>query len=128
MKIHKTLFALSSISLFVISIMLVQCNTRAKARKTPDESGEPDYWGTSINDNATSLLYKGKAVFRYETFGDEIFWTDKLQLQKALVSEEHGGIGKGLSPKDALAAGLKVNLTLLPEFLKRKIQEGKFLD
>jgi hypothetical protein len=74
------------------------------------------------------MMDKGKAVFRFETFGDEAFWTDKLQLHKSLVSKEHGGNGDGLSPKAALAAGLKVDLRLLPEFLKQKIKEGKFLN
>jgi hypothetical protein len=128
MKVNKTIIVLTSISAVVLSMALMQCSTKEKARKSSDESGDPDAWGSSINNNAKDMLDKGKAVFRFETFGDEIFWTDKLQLQKALVSEEHGGIGKGLLPKDAIAAGLKVDLKLLPEFLKQKIKEGKFLD
>ena len=128
MKIAKTTIVISSLSLTIVAMILVQCSTHEKTRKAPDESGNPDAWTSSINDNAKDMLEKGKAVFRFETFGDEVFWTDKLQLQKALVSEEHGGIGKGLTPKDALAAGLKVDLKLLPEILKQKIKEGKFLD
>jgi hypothetical protein len=128
MKIKKTVLVSTSIFLVTFSLILVQCSTKEKARKSEDESGDSDMWGRSINDNARDMMDKGRAVFRFETFGDEIFWTDKLKLQKALVSEEHGGIGKGITPKDALAAGLKVDLRLLPEFLKQKIKEGKFLD
>src|SRR5262249_4466872 len=71
---------------------------------------------------------KGKAVFRFETFGDEIFWTDALQLNKVIADSKHGGTGNGLSPKQALDAGLKVDLAVLPKFLRRRIKEGKFLD
>jgi hypothetical protein len=118
------------ISLLVLfCLILQQCvSTKENKRKSPDKSGDPDTWGLSINANADDMLEKGKAVFRFETFGDEIFWTDKLKLHKILVDEEHGGTGKGLAPKDALALGIKVDLKLLPEFLKQKIKEGKFLD
>jgi hypothetical protein len=129
MKIRATkLVAMIFILSAVILLISVQCSTKRQLRTSADDSGNPDFWGTSINSNADDLLEKGKAVFRFETFGDEAFWTDKLQLHKAIVSEEHGGIGKGLTPKGALAAGLKVDLRLLPEFLKKKIKEGKFLD
>jgi hypothetical protein len=128
MKIQKKTIALLSFFLVIVALISVQCNTRKNTRASADDSGDPDMWGSSINNNSKDLLDKGKAVFRFETFGDEVFWTNKLQLHKALVSEEHGGIGKGLAPKDALAAGLKVDLKLLPEFLKQKIKEGKFLD
>ncbi|MDQ3142532.1 MAG: hypothetical protein M3Q56_09845 [Bacteroidota bacterium] len=127
MKNHSKLFVFSVLALFIISMQLIQC-THEKTREKPDESGSPEAWNTSINDNANDLMVKGKAVFRFETFGDEIFWTDKLQMHKAIADSSHGGNGAGLTPKDALAAGLKVDLGILPEFLKKKIQEGKFLD
>jgi hypothetical protein len=128
MKNSSVVYAMSGIALFVMSLQLMQCSTREKTREKQDESGNPDAWNSSIDDNAKDMMEKGKAVFRFETFGDEVFWTDKLQLHKAIADSKHGGLGAGLSPKDALAAGLKVDLTILPEFLKKKIQEGKFLD
>lgn len=124
----KIYIGIASLLLVTSLITLVQCTTHRKERKSQDEEGNADAWTSSINSNAKEMMEKGKAVFRFETFGDEAFWTDKLQLHKALVSEEHGGNGKGLLPKDALAAGLKVDLMLLPEVLKQKIKEGKFLD
>ena len=119
---------ITGIVLFVLIVQSIQCTTKEKTREKPDESGSPDTWGASINENASDLLEKGKAVFRFETFGDEVFWTDKLQLHKAIADSKHGGNGEGLSPKAALAAGLKVDLTILPGVLKKQIQEGKFLD
>lgn len=110
-------------------MMLSQCESPQKAKRdSADESGSPNAWNTSINENAREMLEKGKAVFRYETFGDEVFWTDKLQLHRAIADEKAGGIGKGLTPKAALDAGLKVDLDVLPKVLKDQIKEGKLLD
>lgn len=130
MKIFSTRTTLVTgiLVLFVSMSQFIQCTTNEKKREKQDESGNPDAWNSSINDNATDMMEKGKAVFRFETFGNEAFWTDKLQLHKAIADSKHGGSGIGLSPKDALAAGLKVDLTILPEFLKKKIKEGKFLN
>jgi hypothetical protein len=128
MKKSKLFLVSAGLIVVVLSIPLMQCSTKEKARTSSDDPGDPDLWNSSINDNARDMMEKGKAVFRFETFGDEAFWTDKLQLHKSLVNKEHGGNGEGLTPKAALAAGLKVDLKLLPEILKQKIKEGKFLD
>lgn len=112
-----------------LPLMLTQCESPKKGKRTAaDESGSPNAWNASINENASEMLEKGKAVFRFETFGDEAFWTDKLQLHKAIADEKAGGIGKGLTPKAALEAGLKVDLDVLPKVVKDKIREGKLLD
>jgi hypothetical protein len=117
------------ISFVFISSFLIQCRTtKSDKRNSVDASGDPGDFNDAIKDNAGDLLKKGEAVFRFDTFGDEVFWTDALQLHKAIADEKHGGIGKGLSPKEALAAGLKVDLSILPRFLRKKIKEGKFLD
>src|SRR5688572_15077600 len=128
MKASQRFYTLSAFIFFLFSFLLTQCTTFKGDRSKQDISGDPDDWNESINKNANDMMEKGKAVFRFETFGDEAFWTDKLQLHKIVVDEKHGGIGKGLTPKEALALGLKVDLHGLPGFLKNKIKEGKFLD
>ena len=50
------------------------------------------------------LLAQGKHIFRFDTFGDEAFWSDRLQLQRAVAA---------LSPQDALGLGLKVSIETL---------------
>ena len=112
-----------------ILISVLQCSPPKKQkREKADASGNEDAWNSSINQNASDMLEKGKAVFRFETFGDEAFWTEKLQLHKAIAGEKLGGVGPGLSPKAALEAGLKVDLDVLPKFMKDQIREGKVLD
>jgi hypothetical protein len=113
---------------FLLTI-LIQCKTtKSGDRNAPDMSGDPDDFNDAIEKNMKEMFDKGKAVFRFETFGDEVFWTDQLQLQKAIADEKHGGIGKGITPKQALDAGLKVDLSVLPRSLRRKIAQGKLLD
>lgn len=74
---------------------------------------------------AQMMLEEGKKTFRYDTFGSEAFWGDTLQLHKAIAGENNGGVGPGVSPKTALAVGLKVDVDALPAALKTEIAAGK---
>src|SRR5688572_29320418 len=118
--ISKTTIVVGILAMFVTLCQFIQCKTlHTDMRNTMDMSGDADEFDDAIKENSKQLFDKGQAVFRFETFGDEAFWTDKLQLHRAIADEKHGGIGKGLSPKEALAAGLKVDLTILPRFLRK---------
>jgi hypothetical protein len=72
-----------------------------------------------------ALLRQGKQVFRFDTFGDQAFWGDALQLHKAIEGSANGGIGPGVSPKTALAVGLKVDATAIPPRVAGAIKAGK---
>jgi mono/diheme cytochrome c family protein len=48
----------------------------------------------------------GEEVFRFDTFGDEQLWTDKLRMHEVIASS--------VSPRTALAVGLKVDADALP--------------
>ncbi len=69
--------------------------------------------------NAQTMLDEGKKTFRFDTFGDEAFWGDALQLHKAIAGEKNGGVGPGVSPKTALSVGLKVDADALPDAYSR---------
>src|SRR5229473_1263815 len=58
-------------------------------------------------------LSEGRHIFRFDTFGDEAFWGDTLLLHKAIEGSALGGVGPGVSPKTALAVGLKVDVDAL---------------
>ena len=68
-----------------------------------------------ITANASNLLNEGRQVFRFNTFGDEKFWGDSLQLHKAIAGAGLGGVGRGISPNTALNPGLKVDVDALPQ-------------
>jgi hypothetical protein len=128
MKAHKLLPMLLCIIL-IAQTLLFHCESPKKAlREQNDESGKESSWNSDIRENADDMLEKGRAVFRFETFGDESFWTDKLQLHKAIADKGAGGVGEGLSPKAALDAGLKVDIDVLPKFAKDAVAQGKLLN
>ncbi len=64
-----------------------------------------------------ALVAEGKEIFRFDAFGDEVFWTDLLHIDKAILGEANGGFGPGVSPATALAVGLKVDAEALPASL-----------
>jgi hypothetical protein len=78
-----------------------------------------------IRRNAQRMIEDGQEIFRYDTFGSEVFWGDALQLHKAIAGAKNGGVGAGVSPKTALSVGLKVDADALPDPLKQQIKDGK---
>src|SRR5215467_5571718 len=78
-----------------------------------------------IKSNAQQMFEEGRRIFRYDTFGDEVYWTDKLKLHNAIQGSKFGGVGPGVSPKTALAVGLKVDMDALPADLVDKIKKGE---
>ncbi len=58
-------------------------------------------------DEATpQQLAQGQQTFRFDTYGDETFWTDTLRM--------HEVISSGVSPATALSVGLKVDADAVP--------------
>jgi cytochrome c5 len=58
-----------------------------------------------IVSHAEQMLDEGRQTFRYDTFGDQVFWSRKLKIHEAL---------KTVTPRTALAVGLKVDADALP--------------
>jgi mono/diheme cytochrome c family protein len=71
------------------------------------------------------LIREGRQTFRYDTFGDEAFWGDVLRLHEAIEGAALGGVGPGVSPRTALAVGLKVDVDALRASVRRDILAGK---
>ena len=63
-----------------------------------------------------ALVAEGKQVFRFDTFGDETQWTDKLRM--------HEVIAAAVDPVTALSVGLKVDAEALPPAVVQGIQDG----
>jgi hypothetical protein len=98
----------------------VKTDPAVKAQRIP--TGEFD---DKIDDYAKEMRERGREIFRYDTLGSEAFWGEKLGLHRAVAGQEHGGVGKGLTPREALKAGLKVDVGKLPSILVEAIKGGK---
>jgi len=78
-----------------------------------------------ISEHGEQLVAQGRNIFRFDTFGDQDFWSGTLQLHRAIEGAANGGVGPGVSPATALAVGLKVDQDALPAALVQQIQAGK---
>ncbi len=75
--------------------------------------------GGSDDDGAAAqaaLVEQGRQIFRFDTFGDEVQWTDTLRL--------HEVIAAAVDPVTALSVGLKVDAEALPAAVVAGIQDG----
>jgi hypothetical protein len=75
--------------------------------------------------NAAHEVERGRQVFRFDTFGDQAFWGDKLKLHAAIEGASLGGVGPGVSPKTALGVGLKLDVDALPSALLQQLLNGQ---
>src|SRR3982750_2746248 len=58
------------------------------------------------NEPTPAQLDTGQQIFRFDTFGDESFWTDTLRMHEVITA--------AVSPATALSVGLKVDADALP--------------
>ena len=114
------------IALFIfIAVGAVYVSERSRAQQRAAMPQKTDGFDNRINRNAQQMLEQGRQIFRYDTFGDEAYWTDTLKLHRAIEGAKLGGIGPGVSPKTALAVGLKVDIDALPGDLVEKVKRGE---
>jgi hypothetical protein len=93
-----------------------------------DEAGEKKHFtgfDRQILANLDRSFLQGRRIFRHDTFGGEAFWGDTLKLHQAVQGERFGGVGGGLTPKMALALGLKVDVGSLPRSLQSDLRQGR---
>lgn len=72
--------------------------------------------GSDSADQQRALAEQGRQVFRFDTFGDEAFWTDTLKMNEV--------ISQAVDPVTALSVGLKVDAQALPPAVVTGIQNG----
>ena len=101
---------------FTLSGAAIPC-TNAQPRTTPAE--------TDVDTPTQRTVAEGRQIFRFDTFGDEAFWGDTIKLHQAIEGTRFGGVGPGVSPKTALAVGLKVDVDALPSALVSSLRNGQ---
>ena len=81
----KHVIVVATLAIIGSSVAHALTPVEAKQKATSEASGN------------AQLVAEGLRVFRYDTFGDEQFWTDKLRL--------HEVIEKSVDPTTALQSG-----------------------
>lgn len=90
--------------------------TGCAPRQPSADSSGPTGFGVQT-DMSPQTLAAGRQIFRFETFGDEQFWTDTARM--------HEVVQKGVSPTTALSVGLKVDADAIPADVAQAIKDGK---
>jgi len=96
----------------IAALCLAGCNNDDSGHQI--DAGEGDL---NLPPLDMALVAEGQNVFRYETFGDETFWTDVLHMNEVVEA--------AVDPVTALAVGLKVDANALPPEVVAAIQNGE---
>ena len=95
---------------------VVACEPSHAPVATPQPTASEPVASRSGGPMNPALVAKGKTIFRFDTFGDETFWTDSLRL--------HEVIRTSVTPRAALGLGIKVDADALPPEVKAGILNG----
>jgi len=108
-----------NIRLAALSVLVAACIVLAAMAENRGKNEKNDsrfaFLGNT-QDNARRMLDSGKQIFRFDTFGDQAFWGDQLHLHEAV---------NGLTPRNALALGLKVDAEALSSSTIEAIEHGR---
>ena len=107
----KSIIKLIGVLILITSIM--SCKKDDPGRTPQPYPGEGSLDLPALD---PQLVEQGEQVFRYETFGNETFWTDVLQMNQVIEA--------AVSPATALSVGLKVDASALPSEVVTAIQNG----
>jgi mono/diheme cytochrome c family protein len=86
----------------------IACDT-----KEPAVTGLPDRLAEAAMN--PSVVAEGRDIFRFDTFGNETFWSDTAALHVKI---------NALKPMDAILAGLKIDADALPATLRQQLMNG----
>jgi len=114
--------------LAVLTGLVMVCFLCVAFAQNSEDDGNAEHASSAdgaITSNGKDMVKDGRQTFRFDTFGDEAFWGDTLHLDKALEGAKLGGVGPGVSPRTALAVGLKVDVDALPSSLVLALQSNK---
>ena len=111
---HILLICALSVFCFVTA-----CNrgTETADVKTPRPASDGPGITQNPHPHQTGSAAAGRDVFRFETFGNEGFWTDAARLPKGMLDAK-------FTPKQALEAGLQVDIEAVNPAM-RKIMEAE---
>jgi hypothetical protein len=80
------------------------------ASKKPASDGSKS---ATMEPSSPALIAEGQRIFRFDTFGNETFWTDTLRMNEV--------VERNVDPTTALSVGLKVDSEVLPPGILEKV-------
>ena len=95
---HATIYGIGVLALLVLT-------AGAAFRRHATQQAAPG-GAVAIRGNPVDSVADGQRIFRFDTFGDEQFWTDTLHMNQV--------VEQSVDPTTALAVGLKVDAAVLP--------------
>jgi len=102
--------AASLVVLTALALILVELALTSAVERSPS-----NFLGDA-EQHAQQLLGQGRQIFRFDSFGDETFWSDQLGLNQVVASA---------SPREALSLGLKVDSDALTRTVLEDITHGR---
>jgi mono/diheme cytochrome c family protein len=97
----------------LLAVMVLACAVDRRPTVPPSATA-PSSSDTPMN---PATIASGQQIFRFDSYGDESYWTDTLRMHEVIASS--------VSPATALAVGLKVDMDALPPAVVQAIQQGK---
>ncbi|MBA3513415.1 MAG: hypothetical protein H0T77_03450 [Pyrinomonadaceae bacterium] len=101
----------------IVTLSGVACNRSKEAAqvKTPHPASDGPGINENPNPHQTGNSAAGRDVFRFETFGNEGFWTDAARLPKGMMDAK-------FTPKQALEAGLQVDIEAIDPAMRKAME------
>jgi len=102
--VRRSFVRWSAVAALLTAAAVISCDRDAPTEPQPEQL-DP------------ALVAAGQDIFRFDTFGDEKYWTDTLRM--------HEVIAAAVTPSAALSVGLKVDADALPQGVKDALAAGK---
>ena len=99
----------------MVAVASIHVLTMVYAMSAHSPSAHPRLQDDVPGRDGQRLEEEGRAVFRFDTFGDEQLWTGVLRMHDAVAT---------VSPATALAVGLKVDVEALPRPVIEALRAG----
>jgi hypothetical protein len=112
------------LTLLLVCVLAAGLTTLSVRAQRAGTHAAPGTFDATIEQNLDEMFGRGLQVFRFDTFGDERFWSDTLKLHQAIAGARNGGVGPGVSPATALAVGLKLDVDMVPQPVLAGIKNG----
>ena len=91
------------------------CDRGPDLGRAPHAPSDGPAFARNPNPHASGSAAAGRDVFRFETFGNEGFWTDAARLPQGMIAAK-------VTPKQALEAGLQLDIDAVGPALRRAIE------